>query len=105
MEHRRLRHRHIPPSCGDNRDDFAVSDITLTPANGSASGRILKGSYSFGDGNCGDNANPLTEVDLEFFVDGPAQGPHAYLETEKIADGKHTLAATSRPAGPRPACA
>lgn len=86
----------FPTSCGDNRDDFAVSDLTLTPANGTAAGRMLKGSYSFGDGNCGDNVNPLTEVDLEFFVDGPAQGLHADLETEKIADGRHTLAATSK---------
>ncbi|MDX3356143.1 hypothetical protein PV703_23075 [Streptomyces sp. ME01-24h] len=86
----------FPTSCGDIRDDFAVSDITLIRANGTASGRMLKGSYSFGDGNCGDNVNPLTEVDLEFFVDGPAQGLHADLETEKIADGKHTLAATSK---------
>jgi hypothetical protein len=83
-------------SCGDNRDDFAISDITLTPANGTAAGRMLKGSYSLGDGNCGDNVNPLTEIDLEFFVDGPAQGLYADLDTAKIADGKHTLTATSK---------
>lgn len=85
-----------PTSCGDNHDDFAISDITLTPANGTAIGRMLKGSYSLGDGNCGDNVNPLTEIDLEFFVDGPAQGLRADLDTAKIADGKHTLAATSK---------
>lgn len=86
----------FPTSCGDNRDDFAVSDITLTPANGTAAGRMLKGSYGLGDGNCGDNVNPLTEIDLEFFVDGPAQGLYADLDTAKTADGKHTLAATSK---------
>ncbi|WP_406493265.1 metallophosphoesterase [Streptomyces sp. NBC_00846] len=85
-----------PTSCGDNRDDFAVSGITLTPADGTATGRMLKGSYSFGDGNCGDNVNPLTEIDLEFFVEGPAQGLRVDLDTAKIDDGKHTLAATSK---------
>ncbi|WP_326792805.1 metallophosphoesterase [Streptomyces sp. NBC_00841] len=85
-----------PTSCGDNHDDFAVSGITLTPANGTAAGRMLKGSYSLGDGNCGDNVNPLTEIDLEFFVEGPAQGLRADLDTTKLDDGKHTLAATSK---------
>ncbi|MGW1723430.1 metallophosphoesterase [Streptomyces sp. NPDC002306] len=83
-------------ACGANRDDFALSGITLTPAVGSAEGRMVKGSYSFGDGNCGDNVNPLTEVDLEFFVDGPAQGVRADLDTAKLQDGTHTLAATSK---------
>ncbi|MFF4755790.1 hypothetical protein ACWD5R_33960 [Streptomyces sp. NPDC002514] len=82
-------------SCGANRDDFALSGITLTPLGGTAEGRMVKGSYSFGDGNCGDNVNPLTEVDLEFYVDGPAQGARADLDTAKIKDGQHTLAATS----------
>lgn len=83
-------------SCGDNRDDFALSGITLTPSGGTAEGRMLKGSYSFGDGNCGDNVNPLTEIDLEFFVDGPAKGVRADLDTAKIKDGQHTLASTSK---------
>ncbi|MFI2376281.1 metallophosphoesterase [Streptomyces sp. NPDC018964] len=86
----------FPTSCGDNRDDFAVSGITLTPASGTAAGRMLKGSYSLGDGNCGDNVNPLTEIDLEFFVEGPAQGLRADLDTRRIDDGAHTLAAVSR---------
>ncbi|WP_344560184.1 metallophosphoesterase [Streptomyces atrovirens] len=85
-----------PTSCGDNRDDFAVSGITLTPASGTATGRMLKGSYGLGDGNCGDNVNPLTEIDLEFFVEGPAQGLRADLDTRRIDDGEHTLAAASR---------
>ncbi|MFJ6567468.1 metallophosphoesterase [Streptomyces sp. NPDC091292] len=85
-----------PTSCGANRDDFALSGITLTPAGATAEGRMVKGSYSFGDGNCGDNVNPLTEVDLEFFVDGPAKGVRADLDTAKIKDGQHKLAATSK---------
>ncbi|GGL62274.1 hypothetical protein GCM10010129_02300 [Streptomyces fumigatiscleroticus] len=83
-------------SCGDNRDDFTLSGITLTPAAGTAEGRMLKGSYSLGDGNCGDNVNPLTEIDLEFFVEGPAQGVRADLDTARLGDGEHTLAATSK---------
>lgn len=83
-------------SCGTNRDDFAVSGVTVTPARGTATGRMVKGSYSLGDGNCGDNVNPLTEIDLQFFVDGPAQGLRADLDTTRIDDGRHTLAATSR---------
>ncbi|MEU9336687.1 metallophosphoesterase [Streptomyces sp. NPDC048290] len=85
----------LTTSCGDNRDDFTVSGITLTPAQGTAEGRMLKGSYGMGDGNCGDNVNPLTEIDLTFYVEGPAQGLRADLETARIADGTHTLAATS----------
>lgn len=82
-------------SCGANRDDFAISGITLTPADGTAEGRMVKGSYGLGDGNCGDNVNPLTEIDLQFFVDGPADGLRADLDTAKIDDGSHTLTATS----------
>ncbi|MER5179063.1 metallophosphoesterase [Streptomyces sp. NPDC002896] len=84
-----------PTSCGDNRDDFAISALTVTPAKGTATGQMLKSSYSMGDGNCGDNVNPLTEIDLEFLVDGPARGLRADLDTTKIEDGKHTFAATS----------
>ncbi|MFE6286275.1 metallophosphoesterase [Streptomyces sp. NPDC057877] len=86
----------FPTSCGDNRDDFAISDLTLTPAEGTAEGRMVKGSYSLGDGNCGSNVNPLTEIDLEFYVDGPARGLRADLDTTRLKDGGHTLAATSR---------
>nr|WP_191910106.1 metallophosphoesterase [Microbispora cellulosiformans] len=84
-----------PTSCGNNRDDFAISNIALTPVRGTASGQMLKGSYSMGDGNCGDNVNLLTEIDLEFLVDAPAAGLRADLDTTAIKDGRHTLAATS----------
>ncbi|MFD1934507.1 metallophosphoesterase [Nonomuraea mangrovi] len=85
----------FPTSCGKNRDDFTISNIALTPAQGTAAGQMLKASYSMGDGNCGDNVNPLTEIDLEFLVDGPARGLRADLDTTAIKDGKHTIAATS----------
>ncbi|MFI7230312.1 metallophosphoesterase [Nonomuraea angiospora] len=85
----------FPTSCGNNRDDFAISNIALTPAQGTATGQALKTSYSLGDGNCGDNVNPLTEIDLEFLVDAPARGLRADLDTTAIKDGKHKLAAES----------
>ncbi|MBE3008539.1 metallophosphoesterase [Microbispora sp. NEAU-D428] len=84
-----------PTSCGNNRDDFAISSIALTPVRGTATGQMLKSSYSMGDGNCGDNVNLLTEIDLEFLVDAPAGGLSADLDTAAIKDGKHTVAATS----------
>ncbi|MER6176082.1 metallophosphoesterase [Streptosporangium sp. NPDC001681] len=85
----------FPTSCGNNRDDFAISNIVLTPVQGTATGQMLKTSYGMGDGNCGDNVNPLTEIDLEFLVDAPARGLRADLDTTAIKDGKHTLTAAS----------
>ncbi|MFG1705290.1 hypothetical protein ACFLIM_19050 [Nonomuraea sp. M3C6] len=85
----------FPTSCGNNRDDFAISNIALTPAQGTAAGQLLKASYGMGDGNCGDSVNPLTEIDLEFLVDAPARGLRADLDTTAIKDGKHILAAKS----------
>ncbi|MGW3350472.1 metallophosphoesterase [Nonomuraea rubra] len=84
-----------PTSCGNNRDDYAISNFVLTPAQGTATGQMLKSSYSMGDGNCGDSVNPLTEIDLQFLVDAPAGGLRADLDTTAIKDGKHTLAAES----------
>ncbi|RVX43751.1 DNA repair exonuclease SbcCD nuclease subunit [Nonomuraea polychroma] len=84
-----------PTSCGNNRDDFAISNIVLTPVQGTAAGQMLKASYGMGDGNCGDNVNPLTEIDLEFLVTAPARGLRADLDTTKLEDGKHTIAAAS----------
>ncbi|MEU7740923.1 metallophosphoesterase [Nonomuraea sp. NPDC049158] len=85
----------FPTSCGNNRDDFAISNIALTPAGGTATGQMIKTSYGMGDGNCGDNVNPLTEIDLEFLVDAQARGLRADLDTAAIKDGKHTLEAIS----------
>ncbi|MEO3876408.1 metallophosphoesterase [Nonomuraea sp. B12E4] len=85
----------FPTSCGGNRDDFTISNIALTPVRGTAAGQMLKSSYAMGDGNCGDNVNPLTEIDLEFLVDAPARGLRADLDTTAIKDGKHTIEAKS----------
>ena len=85
----------IPAACGSNRDDFTISNLVLTPAVGSAAGQGLRASYSMGDGNCGSSATALREVDLGFTVDGPVRGLRTDLDTATLADGRHTLAATS----------
>ncbi len=81
---------------GCNRDDFAISNVELTPASGTATGQRLKTSYAMGDGTCGSNINSFTEVDLHFVVAGAtAQGLRTELDTPAIADGAHVVAATS----------
>lgn len=82
-------------SCGQNRDDFTISKIALTPASGTATGQGIKTSYSMGDGNCGSSATALREVELTFSVDAPQGGVRAALDTAALTDGEHTLAATS----------
>lgn len=82
-------------SCGDNRDDFTVFAMSLAPATGTATpvGQLAK--YDLGDGNCGSSTRPREAV-LTFQVDGAAaQGLRADLDTTTLADGKHTLSATS----------
>ncbi|MCD2443629.1 metallophosphoesterase [Agromyces sp. SYSU K20354] len=81
---------------GCNRDDFAISNVALTPASGTATGQRLKTSYAMCDGTCGSNINSFTEIDLHFVVEGAtAQGLRTELDTTAIADGTHVVAATS----------
>lgn len=81
---------------GCNRDDFAISDVELTPGSGTAIGQRLKASYAMGDGTCGSNINSFTEIDLHFVVEGAtAQGLRTELDTSAIADGAHIVAAAS----------
>lgn len=83
-----------PNAC--NRDDFAISNVSLTPAAGTATGQRLKTSYAMGDGTCGSNVNSFREIDLHFVVeDATAQGLRTELDTTAIADGEHVLAAAS----------
>ncbi|WP_349694837.1 metallophosphoesterase [Actinopolymorpha sp. B11F2] len=85
----------FPTSCGNNRDDYTISNVVLTAAHGTAAGQGLQTSYSIGDGNCGSSTTALREVDLGFSVDAPARGLRADLDTSRLADGPHTLSATS----------
>jgi len=83
-----------PDAC--NRDDFTISDVTLAPANGTAVAQRAKDSYALGDGNCGSNLNLFREADVNFVVeDATAQGMRADVDTSKLADGVHTIAATA----------
>ncbi|TDD69885.1 hypothetical protein E1262_11480 [Jiangella aurantiaca] len=81
--------------CGANRDDYAISNVTLSPAEGTATSQGQHASYGMGDGNCGSTVNPLREIDLHFLVDAPARGLRADLDTPALPDGEHTVAASS----------
>lgn len=85
----------VAAACGSNRDDFALSNLVLTPAVGTAAGEGLRASYSMGDGNCGSSTTALREVDLGFRVDAPAGGLRADVDTTTLPDGRHVLQATS----------
>ncbi len=84
-----------PTSCGDNRDDFAISGIGLDVTDGAATGVGVAPSYSLGDGDCGTSTTKPREVDLVFDVvrdaDAPATGLRADVDTTTLADGEHTI--------------
>ncbi|GAB2485324.1 hypothetical protein GCM10027063_29010 [Promicromonospora xylanilytica] len=82
-------------SCGDNRDDYTLTNPVLTPAEGTATHVSMRSSHNIGDGNCGSNVNPEVEVDLVFHVDAPARGLIAQVDTATLDDGEHELSATS----------
>ncbi|WP_166846261.1 metallophosphoesterase [Isoptericola sp. BMS4] len=82
-------------SCGDNRDDFALSAPELIPAEGTATHASMRATHTMGDGSCGSSVNPEVEADWNFHVDAPARGLLAQVRTAELADGEHTLAATS----------
>lgn len=82
-------------SCGDNRDDYALADPELIPAEGTATHVSMRASHNIGDGNCGSSVNPEVEVDWVFHVDAPARGLLAQVDTAALPDGEHELTATS----------
>ncbi|TYL55071.1 hypothetical protein FXB39_05645 [Nocardioides sp. BGMRC 2183] len=53
-----------------NHDDFALSGITLRPADGTVTPVDVAASYAMGDGTCGSSSSAVTEASLEFTVDG-----------------------------------
>ncbi|KQZ67130.1 metallophosphoesterase [Nocardioides sp. Root151] len=84
-----------PGTCGDNRDDFTISSISLAPATGTATAVGVQPKYDLGDGNCGSSTRPREAV-LKFQIDGAAaQGVRADLDTTTVDDGTHTVRATS----------
>ncbi|GAA1055113.1 hypothetical protein GCM10017608_19650 [Agromyces luteolus] len=82
-------------SCGANRDDYTISSVALAPTTGGAIGVGLAGTYRMGDGSCGSNTTLLREATFAFDVDAPAKGLRSDLDTATVADGEHTVAATS----------
>ncbi|TDE98691.1 hypothetical protein EXU48_00270 [Occultella glacieicola] len=82
-------------SCGDNRDDFVVSDLSLELSQGTAVGQDIADSYNMGDGNCGSDTTKPREISLTFDVDAETSGLRADVDTATIADGEHTLTATT----------
>lgn len=91
----------FPTSCGDNRDDYTISNPALAPAAGDATYvgplNTLDPAVPIpiGDGNCGDSFTGVTEVAFTFDVDAPAAGLRADVDTAELADGEHTVAATT----------
>lgn len=92
----------IDADCGRNFDDFPLTDVALTPAAGRASlthrstnvaGTVVP--ITIGDGSCGSSFTGTLRVGLTFDVDAPAQGLRSDVRTDQLADGEHTVSATS----------
>ncbi len=89
-------------ACGDNYDDFPVSDLSLTPATGEAVPAYRQTQVDgddqpirIGDGSCGSSHTGTKVAAVPFVVDAPAGGVRVDLDTTTLEDGEHTLAATS----------
>ncbi|WP_432991537.1 carbohydrate-binding protein [Dactylosporangium sp. CA-233914] len=80
-----------------NYDDFPLSSISLSLLGVVADGEQNSFSYSFGDGTCGSSPHLLTQ-DLTFVVsgDGGTAGLGTDLDTRTLANGPHTIAATTK---------
>ncbi|MFD0594305.1 hypothetical protein ACFQZ4_19160 [Catellatospora coxensis] len=80
-----------------NYDDFALSSIGLGLLGVVADGEQNAFSYSFGDGTCGSSKRLLSQP-LTFVVSGEpgsTAGLRADLDTTKLSNGSHTVAATT----------
>nr|BFE56097.1 hypothetical protein GCM10020063_006230 [Dactylosporangium thailandense] len=81
-----------------NYDDFPLSSLSLSLIGVVADGEQNSFSYSFGDGTCGSSPHLLTQ-DLTFVVSGTPGGTAglgADLDTRSLANGEHTVAATTK---------
>jgi chitodextrinase len=80
-----------------NYDDFPLSSISLSLLGVVVDGEQNVFSYSFGDGTCGSSPHLLTQ-DLTFVISGEPGGTTGLgvdLDTTKLANGSHTVAATT----------
>ncbi|WP_433205980.1 carbohydrate-binding protein [Dactylosporangium sp. CS-047395] len=81
-----------------NYDDFPLSSLSLSLIGVVADGEQNSFSYSFGDGTCGSSPHLLVQ-DLTFVVSGTPGGTAglgADLDTRTLANGAHTVTATTR---------
>ncbi|WP_164842747.1 carbohydrate-binding protein [Actinoplanes solisilvae] len=80
-----------------NYDDFALSSMGLGLLGVVADGEQNAFSYSFGDGTCGSSKKLLSQP-LTFVVSGEVGGTAglgADLDTTKLSNGEHTVAAVT----------
>ncbi|MFC3739343.1 carbohydrate-binding protein [Paractinoplanes deccanensis] len=80
-----------------NYDDFAISSIGLGLLGVVADSEQNAFSYSFGDGTCGTSKKLLTQP-LTFVISGEpgsTAGLGADLDTTKLSNGTHTIAAAT----------
>ncbi|OLT54323.1 hypothetical protein [Cellulosimicrobium sp. CUA-896] len=88
----------FPTSCGDNYDDYDVTEVSLELLGEVADGSANSFSYAFGDGSCGTNTARVQSADLEFdLTQDPSAttGLTAELDTTTLENGAHTLTATT----------
>ncbi len=80
-----------------NYDDFSLSSIGLGLLGVVADAEQNAFSYSFGDGTCGSSQHLLTQP-LTFVLTGQpgsTSALHATLDTTKLSNGAHTVAAST----------
>ena len=92
----------VTTECGQNYDDYPLTDVVLAPAAGTAALTYRSTNASnavvpitIGDGSCGSSFTGTLRVGLTFAVDAPAQGLRSDVRTDELADGEHTITATS----------
>ncbi|MER7005994.1 carbohydrate-binding protein [Dactylosporangium sp. NPDC000555] len=81
-----------------NYDDFALSSISLSLLGVVIDGEQNNFSYTFGDGTCGSSPR-LLQQDLTFVLSGTpgsTAGLGIDLDTTTLANGTHTVAATTK---------
>ncbi len=89
-------------ACGENYDDFVLSEFGLTLLGEIADGEENEFSYAFGDGSCGTNTSLRKQAQLRFVVQADPQrttGLAAELDTTTLADGQHTIEARTAAGG------